>query len=754
MTKKKPELLAPAGDKNALKAACLAGADAVYLAGKRFGARAFASNFDEQGLIWARRVTRSLNKKLYITVNTLVFENELKLLRHALEFYMQLAPDALIIQDLAVALELSKLGGQIPLHLSTQGAFFPATSTEVLEDLGISRVILPREATLEEIKAFRNKTSLELESFIHGAMCYSISGRCFWSRALGTRSGNRGTCAQPCRKEYWNNKIDREKLFSPKDLILASDALKLAEVGVNSLKIEGRMKSDDYVYETVFSYRQIIDGEKLEPEKFKSVFARESGKGFIGKFPKIPGIWRTTLDSGNLGQEVAVVSGNPSDGMLRVSLKAPLSKGDGMLWFDNKGKNGAKITWIQSDKKSSDVFLRGLPPNLPKGTVLYRTFTENIPDWKSRWDPIWERQPVVLYWSGRDNTPLAVETFINGEKFRIETEELLQIADKKGLEEGILQERFDVLGDTFRAEKHVMTMLGKHLFIRPGALKELKRDFVKKLYATESQGGSLMKGQGELTPVLSKSLQKKFEALDKELSPVCEEASEGKEQPSIGIRVWNNVFPFIKDLMPDYWILPWHGQNETALRILKQPVRYWLPPVINLEEFDSLAKELAKTKPGNFLCFGWEAFELQKLFPQHKFTLDWTFNIGNSLAAGFVNSRGINCVLSREIPIESQISSGKLAKTDLVWNPAVSFSRFGEALPPKEKVRNAHKDFFFAFPVSSNVTAMFLSEKNINVPFVPGASVQIDLAVAPDENIVQLAKQLSKVIRKFRLSSL
>ncbi|MDD3149129.1 MAG: U32 family peptidase, partial [Candidatus Riflebacteria bacterium] len=196
----KIELLAPAGSQACLKAACLAGADAVYLAGKRFGARAFAANFDEKGLRWARRVTRALGRKMYVTLNTIVFEHEWKLLDEALSFYESLQPDALIIQDIGVAVELRHRGSKIPLHLSTQAAWFGQGGVEELKELGITRVILPREVGAAELQQLVDSVPFELEIFVHGAMCYSISGRCFWSIALGTRSGNRGTCAQPCRR--------------------------------------------------------------------------------------------------------------------------------------------------------------------------------------------------------------------------------------------------------------------------------------------------------------------------------------------------------------------------------------------------------------------------------------------------------------------------------------------------------------------------------------------------------------------------
>ena len=163
--KNKTELLAPAGSVSGLKAALTGGADAVYLAGKRFGARAFAANFDEQSLKWARRVTRSLRKKLYITLNTIVFENEQKLLKETLDFYEILQPDALIVQDLGIAAELRRRKSKIPIHLSTQGTWFGQGGIKQLKELGITRVILPRETTAQEIEHIVKTSPFEIEVF-------------------------------------------------------------------------------------------------------------------------------------------------------------------------------------------------------------------------------------------------------------------------------------------------------------------------------------------------------------------------------------------------------------------------------------------------------------------------------------------------------------------------------------------------------------------------------------------------------------
>ena len=347
----KPELLAPAGNSECLKAAILGGADAIYLAGKRFGARAFADNFNEEMLWWARRVTKAHNKKLYITLNTLVFDYEWQLLEDALDFYEALQPDSLIIQDLGIAAELKRRNSKIPLHLSTQGAWFGQGGEELLKNLGITRIILPRETTKEEISQIVKDYQFEIETFVHGAMCYSISGRCYWSAALGTRSGNRGTCAQPCRKEYYSKNNIKGFLFSPKDLRLIEKVQELSKIGVKSLKIEGRMKSAEYVYRVVSEYRKALDNETTNKTSLSEVFSRANSIGFFDGIPNTDK-WKTGDTSGREGVTVAITTGRKQNGLIEVKLKLPINPGDGLVWTHSGTQKGGKVTWLKTDKQN------------------------------------------------------------------------------------------------------------------------------------------------------------------------------------------------------------------------------------------------------------------------------------------------------------------------------------------------------------------------------------------------------------------
>lgn len=259
------ELLAPAGTYDAFIAATENGADAVYLGGKLFNARANASNFDNDELKKIVEYAHLRNVKIYVTMNTLLTNNELN---EALDFAYDLynmGIDAVIVQDLGLAKVLHERIPLLHLHASTQMTIYNLAGVKRLEALGFTRVVLARELSLDEIKYICDNTNLEIEVFVHGALCISYSGQCLMSSMIGDRSGNRGKCAQPCRLPYTLLKngtpLKSGYLLSPKDLCTIDYFSKLPNI--TSLKIEGRMKSPEYVATVVSAYRKAIDGKTI-----------------------------------------------------------------------------------------------------------------------------------------------------------------------------------------------------------------------------------------------------------------------------------------------------------------------------------------------------------------------------------------------------------------------------------------------------------------------------------------------------------
>lgn len=256
------ELLAPAGSYETMLVAFNAGADAVYVGGQKFGARAFAGNFNEEELVKAINYAHMFDKKLYLTVNTLIKEEEFSQLYDYIKPYYEAGLDAVIVQDIGVLKFIAGNFTDLPIHCSTQMTITGEEFGKVLaENKSVTRIVTPRELNLAEIKKMYTATGLEIESFVHGALCYCYSGQCLLSSIIGARSGNRGRCAQPCRLTFSNaeQKVDNKHLLSPKDLCTLEILPEIIEAGVYSLKIEGRMKKPEYVASVVAIYRKYID---------------------------------------------------------------------------------------------------------------------------------------------------------------------------------------------------------------------------------------------------------------------------------------------------------------------------------------------------------------------------------------------------------------------------------------------------------------------------------------------------------------
>ena len=256
---KRVELLAPAGTYNAFIGALNAGADAFYLAGNRFGARAYADNFTDDELINVIDTAHLFGKKVYLTVNTLVKEKEKDELVPFLAPLAEHSLDGVIVQDLGVLRIIKNNFPSLPIHASTQMSITGEYATRLLQSQGVSRIVPARELSLDEIKHIKDSTGIEIESFIHGAMCYSYSGMCLFSSILGGRSGNRGRCAQPCRLEYSLPGDNKVYPLSMKDMCTVSMIDQLIESGIDSFKIEGRMKKPEYAAGVTSVYRKYLD---------------------------------------------------------------------------------------------------------------------------------------------------------------------------------------------------------------------------------------------------------------------------------------------------------------------------------------------------------------------------------------------------------------------------------------------------------------------------------------------------------------
>ncbi len=344
------ELLAPAKDLDNLKAAFDAGASAVYLGLKNFSARKRAKNFSFEELYTGLKFARSINKKIFVAINTLIYEKEIKELFETLFFLEEVGVDGIIIQDYGVYKIVKDFGISLPLIASTQMATTNSFKAKFLEDLGFKRIILERQLTLKEIEKIRNFVNIELEVFIHGAMCFSLSGLCHFSGQITGKSGNRGECVQPCRWMLEKDSRDKNFYFSMKDLCGISYLKKLKELGIDSIKIEGRLKGIDYTYPVVSAYREILDClEKNSLYNIKLNQIRERLKNIIQSRELSEGFFKGLFKSDKL------IDKNPSAGLyigkisgvfeksVYFNTQTELSVGDQIRIVDKYGKERYKI---------------------------------------------------------------------------------------------------------------------------------------------------------------------------------------------------------------------------------------------------------------------------------------------------------------------------------------------------------------------------------------------------------------------------
>ena len=340
------ELLAPVGSFDALKAAVQNGANAVYLGGKDFSARASANNFDREELIEAVKYAHIRDVRVFVTTNTLIKQDEIEDFVEYAKFLYDIDVDALIMQDIGVAMLIHDLLPDFELHASTQMVAHSLEDVQYLESIGFKRVVLARELTVDEIKYICDNTNVDIEIFVHGALCVCYSGGCLMSSMIGNRSGNRGRCAQPCRQKYTMIDISTgeeihnngDYLLSTKDLNTIEEIDKIIDTGVLSLKIEGRMKKPEYVATVIKSYRDAIDEYETTKkvnisdetmEDLYTIFNRKFTKGLI-----LGEVGEEVMNSNvpnNQGLYVGkVVDYNKKAKRLKIKLEGTLKKGDGI----------------------------------------------------------------------------------------------------------------------------------------------------------------------------------------------------------------------------------------------------------------------------------------------------------------------------------------------------------------------------------------------------------------------------------------
>ena len=500
---KKPEVLAPAGDRAAMEAAVRAGADAVYFGLQGFNARARATNFDAAGLRETLTWLHDRGVKGYVTLNTLVFDEELAAVENAIRTCAAAGVDAVIVQDLGVAKLAHAIAPALPIHASTQMTCTDASSVELAKELGASRVILARELSLDDIAKIRAGTDVEVEVFVHGALCISYSGQCLTSEAIGGRSANRGACAQACRLPY-DLVVDGEKvdtgdnayLLSPEDLEASALVPDIVRLGVSSLKIEGRLKGPEYVAATTRLYRRAVDGPATgtgptEEERRDALqtFTRGSGPGFF------PGVDHQRLVEGRscdhrgleVGKLVKIEHGRGKTWLV-LDHASDLANGDGILvegGHASEGEFGGRVWAIEGNK----VWL-GPDVRIPEAAVGTsragrRVHKSSAPSVEKRIlarDAAERRIDLKIRIAGAIGEPFVVEgTTSAGTYARITGDANVEAARDRPVDDATLRDKLGGLGDSRFELTTLENALPPNVLVPLSALKRARRALVAAL---------------------------------------------------------------------------------------------------------------------------------------------------------------------------------------------------------------------------------------------------------------------------------
>ncbi|MGE5398692.1 MAG: DUF3656 domain-containing U32 family peptidase [Chitinophagales bacterium] len=463
-----PEILAPAGSYESFLAAIENGADAVYLGGKEFNARHYASNFNAEELARALEYAHLRNKRIYIVTNILLDQSELE---PALEYIFQLQTmgvDGIIVQDLGFLQAIRGVFPDLRVHASTQMTIHNADGVFALQKLGVDRVVLARELQGSEIELIKKQCNkIELEFFVHGALCYSYSGQCLFSSVVGGRSGNRGKCAQPCRLVYSllqnESPGPRGHLLSPADLCLLRELPELIASGIDSFKIEGRMKRPEYVAVVTKTYRQALDRYLEVPDKWSvrdqeikdlaAIFNRDfstnqwQGKNLAVLSPQRPN---------NRGVLIGRVVGRQEDGRVAIKLLETLRIGDGIEVWVKQGSSSTEIQRLSCNGNPVEEVPAGqtaevdLPGRVGIGDRVFRTHDHRlIGEARETLNENRQRIPVTVRVEAASDKPLTIEIMDDqGNRARASTPSACQAAKKTPLQNQDIYDKVGRLGNT------------------------------------------------------------------------------------------------------------------------------------------------------------------------------------------------------------------------------------------------------------------------------------------------------------------
>lgn len=574
---KKIELLSPVGDFECLKAAVQNGANAVYLGSSNFNARYSATNFGIEELEKAINYAHLRNVKVFLTLNTLIkneeFNNAVNLASKAYE----LGIDAIIVQDIGLANYLIKNFTDLPIHASTQMTCHNLDGAKHLENLGFKRIVLARELSLNEIEYIKSNISCEIEIFNHGALCISYSGQCLYSSLIGGRSGNRGKCAQGCRLPYSllenDNSIDSGYLLSPRDLCSLELLPELIKTGIDSLKIEGRMKSPEYVATVTRIYRKYIDKiinneayiiEEKDKKDLLQVFNRGGfSTGHLSLEPNKSLIFKEKPN--NMGIYIGnVFNYNSTKGHIKLTLNDTLSLGD-TITFEKEDTKYTISELIENDKNipfaspNTRITIGRMKGNIKAGDKIYKISSKELDNVvKESISKENIKQPINAILDVHLGEPIKLQIYDNNnQRVEIISEDMPEIAIYSPITKERLEKQLNKLNDTPFYLKNIKINLDNNLFIpRISTINELRRNAINKY---------------------SELLINKFKRITKNINITNNYTLESKSEVEHKICVLLNIL----DLNSDY-------SNLNNIDKLYIPLKYF-----SLKEYSNILKILS-----------------------------------------------------------------------------------------------------------------------------------------------------------------
>ncbi|MCI1477300.1 MAG: DUF3656 domain-containing protein [Clostridium beijerinckii] len=591
----KIELLAPAGSMESLIAAINNGADAIYLGGNKFSARAYASNFDNETMMKAVDYAHSYNVKVYVTINTILKQSELKEALKYAGYLYEIGVDAIIIQDLGLVKLIRDVYPDFELHASTQMTIHNAEGALYFREKGMQRIVLSRELTVDEIKYISKDLGIETEIFVHGALCVCYSGQCLMSSMIGGRSGNRGRCAQPCRMQYTlkgENFGERKAyLLSPKDTCFIDDMDAVIKSGTSSLKVEGRMKKPEYVAGVTRNYRKAIDkvlvNTKFDLQRGRQELAQLFNREGFAKAYLYKNVGKDMM-SYNYPKNTGVYIGQVSNSG-EVKLEASVSLGDGIR-FNDDGFTLSKI--LNNNNEVKEAFKGETVKLFPtggykKGYKLYKMSDKKLYDeLNDDLKPYKRKINLTGEIEFKVNAPLCIKAKYNKKEYRVYGE-MVEEATNKPLTRERVEEALRKSGEIpYKFDKIIFDVFDDG-FIRISSINNLRRELFEKILKEE----------------ISSYRRKRTEGTIKEYNAKCQE--------NLGYIYSCITKDQLKALLEDdkaqnialdiFFSRQKHALNKNDLKNLYETSKdkniYLKVPSIIKQEFNSIVKIIDELKP-------------------------------------------------------------------------------------------------------------------------------------------------------------